>query len=86
MPDDYNQIAFQMLLSDADLALTFVELAASHRDRDTVERTIRNAIGAYNSIVAQHRTIPLSAENAAILDSKLKEIKKALIELGELIE
>ena len=85
MPDDYNQIAFQMLLSDADLALTIVDLAANHRDRDTVERTIRNAIGAYNAIVGQRRTIPMSAEDAAILDSKLKGIKKAIVELGELI-
>lgn len=84
--DDFNQIAYQMLLSDANLALTFVDMAASHRDPEAVKRSIRNAISAYNSIVVQRRSISMSDEDAAALDSKLKGIRKALIESGEFIE
>jgi len=78
MPDD-SWLIPQMLLTDADIALSFADMAANHHDPQTVEWTTRNAAATYRYIVERRRSVSMSDEDAATLESKLSGCRQALI-------
>jgi hypothetical protein len=81
--DDYNRLSIEILFSDAELALTFTDIALAHLDRNWVGRTVQHAKRAYESILKGRRHFPLSEDEAADLDSKLALLKERLEQLGK---
>jgi hypothetical protein len=80
---DDDPIVARFLLSDVELALTFTEMAAQRKDRNTVMRTIQNARRAYDRIFLMQSTTRMADEDVAELNSKMSLLKARLAALGE---
>jgi hypothetical protein len=81
MPDD-NWLIPQMLVTDADIALALADIAANHHDPQPVDWAIKNARLTYDYISKRWLSVPMSADYAEALESKLSELKEALVRLG----
>ena len=84
MPDhNDNWIFVQMLLTDADIALSFANIASDLYDPETVKWMIWNARATYDYIMDRRLSIPISVNDATTLESKLSALKVALVRLDE---
>jgi hypothetical protein len=79
--DDFNRLSVEILLSDADLALTFTEIALNHCDQNSYARTVRNARKAYDTIAAKRSEVAMSADERTELDARLAVLKSRLEKL-----
>jgi hypothetical protein len=84
--DDYQRITAERLLTDADLALTFAEIAAARREPESIARTVRNAWKVFEQISKRRLSLPTEEEDSIKLEGKLIILKKRLTELGERLD
>jgi hypothetical protein len=79
--DDYNRLSVEVLFSDAELGLTFTDIAMVQLDKEWSRRTVRHAQRAYELLLMGRATFPMSEAEAATLDSRLALLSQRLIEL-----
>lgn len=77
----FRRTAVSVLLSDLDLALTFVKIATTGLIHDTRQRNLEHAPKAYHAIGRFLPRVDPTPEKAAI-DEKLSQLKEELEVLG----
>lgn len=84
-PDNFDQISTALLLSDADLALTFVHRAETTTDVERRRESVQRARRAYESICTSITLVRATTPELATLGAKLQTLKAALdaLEPGE---
>jgi hypothetical protein len=80
--DDFNRVSIEILFADADLAMTFTQMALERSEPAAVARITGNARKAYQEISRIRSSLPMSALESERLDAKLKVIRKGLRQLG----
>jgi hypothetical protein len=83
--EERNRIVSQLLQTDADLALTFIEVADTSLDPATTKRNIQNARKAYEDICRKRSSTPMSPKDMTVLQGKLDRIRENLRFFGESI-
>ena len=79
-PDNYDEVATMLLLSDAELGLTFVQVASNHPEGARREMLIRRAETAYQQITDLKNLVQMTAADRAELGERLKRLRAALEE------
>lgn len=79
---DWHQIAVELLMTDADLALLSISLIFRHDDPEMIRRLVRNARETYDTIQAKRKELALSERDAAALDHKMERLRIRLRVLG----
>ncbi len=80
---DINRTSVELLLIDADVALTFISIAETAEGRETVERNIHNARKAHDSIQHLRVRYILTDTQTKTLNSRVLEVRRRLEALGE---
>jgi hypothetical protein len=78
MRDQANKAKSDLLFSDAELALTFLDLADSTKIEEDRERRLREAKRAYDSISQMLPTVYLTAQQRTLMNQRLDAIKARL--------
>ena len=68
-----------LLLTDIDVAITFLNVAATTQVGENAERNYRNAQRAYDQIVARVQAVTLTEEEQAVFEEKLGLLRSRLI-------
>lgn len=84
--EQLNRISVQLLLTDADAALTFVQVAEGTRSEERAKHAIRNARRAYDVISEKRPQFRFSKHAAETLETKLQNLRSRLLLLGEAFE
>ena len=79
-----NQGIIEFLLTDLDVALTFMDVAKTTEFRDSAERNHQNARKAYEMVIAKLKEVTPNARQQAILDEKLAMLQARLKAAGRL--
>ena len=74
----FDEIASKILLSDADLALTFVRVAISRPDANARARGLRSAARAWQQICELICRVQMKRDDLTVLGEKLEEIRAGL--------
>lgn len=82
---DWHQIAVEMLMTDADLALMAIADIFSQDDKEAVARLVHNTRTVYDSISLKRERVALSASESAMLDDKMDRLRARLRVLGKVI-
>ena len=81
---DFDQIGFEFLINDLDLALTMTERASSaESDSDKRVRNTSNARHAYNTVLHLRNRVNLNGGQEEEFSTKVAHLKSALMQLGE---
>lgn len=80
---DWHQIAVELLMTDADLALQAVMALFAGDDEEVVARIVHNSREVYDSIQTRRREVALSPLEAATLDDKMDRLRARLKFMGE---
>lgn len=80
--DELNETSVQFLLTDADLALTFIQIAETSNDSRRVGQAVQDALTAYNMIRQKRGKFRLSDAQAQTLEGKLQQIRSGITQLG----
>jgi hypothetical protein len=80
--DDFNRASVKLLLTDADVALTFVGLAETTGDESHRKQAVQDARRAYHDIVRKRPQFSLANWEAHTLDLKLEQIRTRIKRLG----
>ncbi len=83
--DNFNRVSVEILFSDADLAITFTQMALERTEPEAIARNTQNARKAYQQIAKIRASLPMSASESERLDAKLKVISKGLRLLGQVV-
>jgi hypothetical protein len=78
-----NGAGLQLMLTDADMGLTFVDLARSASNKEHVTQATKDARKAYDTICDTRSRYSFNAEEAAGLDAELEKLRAGLVLLGE---
>jgi hypothetical protein len=78
MKDSFDEIASSILISDAELALTFIHIGECRSDSAGQRSAFRNAAAAYDSICKSILCIRMTKPDKERLQSMLQEIKTRL--------
>jgi hypothetical protein len=81
--DDFNRLSVEFLKADAEVALTFTNVARNLSDKQAAAESVRYARTAYNYISERRIQAPISRADAIGLDRKLATLRKRLEGLGE---
>jgi hypothetical protein len=76
--DEYQRLMADAMLADADLALTFLDLADSTKIIKDQKRRQREATTAYETITVALPTFVLTTEQRILLNRKLTLLKLRL--------
>ncbi|MGA8530032.1 MAG: hypothetical protein WB622_09980 [Acidobacteriaceae bacterium] len=82
---DWHQIAVEMLMMDADLALQYVAGLFAGDDPDAVACLVKNTRETYDLILAKRKNLVLSVGDTASLDDKMDRLRARLKFLGEAV-
>jgi hypothetical protein len=79
-----NASGVEFLHSDAELALTFADLALASSDslRAAIHR--KNARAGYDTVVRLRHNLTLSPQETQSLEEKILRLKSRLVQLGEI--
>ena len=83
MRSDLNQAGVNFLLADLDLATTFLDLAQTSRNEETVRRNHNNARTAYDAVVRLSRNLTPEPAQRRTIDEKLALLKTLLQAVGQ---
>lgn len=78
-----NQNSVNLLLIDADVALTFADVAETSTDASRSRQAVRDARHAYDVICERRPRFSFSKDEEHTLKTKLQRIKERLTGLGE---
>ncbi|HTZ59644.1 MAG TPA: hypothetical protein VMB49_16165 [Acidobacteriaceae bacterium] len=81
--EDLDRTSMKLLLQDADLALTFLDLAETAQDGSRRKKAAGDARRAYQVILQKRPRFSFSDVEARVLDIKLARIKAHLKRLGQ---
>lgn len=81
-----NELAVSVILSDLDLALTFLEVARVSTDPATRRRNRENARKVYETVLHFRPRLVTTGEEKRGIEQKLGMLKNALEHAGELPE
>jgi hypothetical protein len=79
-----NRGLIEFLLTDLDVALTFMDVADTSEFRSTADRNHQNARNAYDTVVAKLREVTPNPTQKAMLDEKLAALRSRLKAVGRL--
>jgi len=82
---DWHQIAVEMLLTDADLALQSIACLLAGDDEQAVARIVSNTRETYDMIRAKRKNLAMSATDTAALDEKMDRLRARLRFMGEAV-
>jgi hypothetical protein len=80
---NWHQIAVEMLMMDADLALQYIAALFVEDDAEAAARVVRSTRETYALIRAKRKNLTMSASEAALLDEKMDRLQARLKFLGE---
>ena len=80
--DNYDEVASALLLTDAELGLTFARVAFSYPDGPRRSLVIQRAETAYQQIRKLCRLIQMTDADRVQLQEKLEKLRAALAEAG----
>lgn len=80
---DWHQIAVEMLMTDAELALQSITLLFAGDNPEAVARVVRSTRETYESILAKRKKLPMSDADSAALTDKLDRLRARLKFMGE---
>lgn len=73
-----NRLGVELLFTDCDLAMTFLDVAANSQNPAAVQRNVENARKAYEAILRHMPKLILTAAEDQEIRSKLSELKRRL--------
>lgn len=79
---DANEAGVNLLMTDAEIALTFLDAAKITSDAAGAARKIREARRAYDSILHLIPRFTLSEEQSETLDERLSLLRERLRRIG----
>jgi hypothetical protein len=80
---DLNRSGVSFLLTDLDLAITFMDVADASRIEDTTRRNYTNARTAYDTVLRLLEKLTPSADERQAIDAKLASLKTRLQAVGQ---
>lgn len=80
---NWHQIAAELLLSDADIALLSIAKILGEDDKDELQRVVRETRDAYESIQAKRKGVRMTEAQRAALDEKMDRLRARLRFIGE---
>lgn len=80
---EWHQIAVEMLMTDADLALQSISLIFAGDDKEAVARVVHSTRETYDMIRAKRKNLTMSAGDASVLDDKLDRLRARLKFMGD---
>jgi len=80
---DANQNAVDFLITDLDLAMTFMDVAKTSQIEETVHRNYNNARQAYDTVLRLLEKLRTDARQRQIIDAKLALLKTRLEAVGQ---
>jgi len=81
--DDSNSIGVKFILTDLDLALTFLDVAANSADPEVVRRNYDNALKAYTTVVDLLERLSPDEQQRHELEAKLTIVRARLGDVRE---
>jgi hypothetical protein len=78
-----NQNGVNFLLTDLDLALTFMDIAEVSRHEETVRRNHNSARKAYDTVVRLLEKLMPDVEQRQVIDANLAVLKARLQAVGQ---
>jgi hypothetical protein len=80
---DLNQSGVSFLLTDLDLAMTFMDVADASRIEETTRRNHTNARTAYDTVVHLLEKLTPNADQRQAIDAQLTILKTRLEAIGQ---
>ena len=80
---DLNQSGVSFLLTDLDLAMTFMDVADASRIEETTRRNHTNARTAYDTVVHLLEKLSPNADQRQAIDAQLTILKTRLEAIGQ---
>ena len=80
--DERNQSGVEFLLADLDLALTFMDIAATSGIEETAHRNHKRARYAYDTALRLLRRLTPDTEQRNAINAKMALLKKRLQAVG----
>lgn len=82
---NWHQIAVEMLMTEAELALQSITLLFAGDNPEGIARVVRSTRQTYDSILAKRQELSLSDQDAALLSDKVKRLRSRLKLMGETV-
>ena len=80
---ELNQSGVSFLLTDLDLAMTFMDVADASRVDETTRRNHTNARTAYNTVLRLLEKLTPNSDERQVIDAKLAILKMRLQAVGQ---
>ena len=80
---DLNQSGVSFLLTDLDLAITFMDVADASHIEETKRRNHMNARTAYDTVLRLLEMLKPNADQQQVIDAKLASLKTRLQAVGQ---
>ena len=81
--EDINRTCVELLLTDSNVALTFLSIAETTENQETADRNVHNARKAYDFIQSSRVRYVFTDAQTMTLDTNLVEAKARLEALGQ---
>jgi hypothetical protein len=78
-----NETGVELVLADLDLALTFMDVAATSRIQETKDRNHRNARHAYDTVLHLLKSLEPDSQERSAIDGKMALLKTRLQAVGQ---
>jgi hypothetical protein len=78
----FHSAGLELLRTDLDVALTFMEVAATTHDPETVRRNHNNALRAYDTVLGFMLKLELTEAERETLEAKLAVVRTRLAAAG----
>lgn len=78
-----DRLKVELLFTDCELGMTFLDVAAKSGNSETVQRSRQHARRAYETVRHYMPKVVLSPAETKAIKSKLSELKRRLASVGE---
>jgi hypothetical protein len=78
LKEELNRASAKLLLIDADVALTFAEVALTTRDETNRKRAVKDARRAYDEVCTKRHRFKFSDSDGRTLNAKLEQVRAQL--------
>jgi hypothetical protein len=82
---DWHQVAVEMLMTEADLALQYITALFAGDDPEAAARVVHGTRETYDLIRAKRKNLTLSASEANAIDDKIDRLRARLKFMGEVV-
>jgi hypothetical protein len=80
---DLNRSGVSFLLTDLDIGMTFMDVAATSRIEETTRRNHTNARTAYDTVLRLLENLTPTADERRAIDAKLASLRMRLQAIGQ---